>query len=132
MNREIYVSLPVKDVEKSREFFATLGFGFHSLFSNEDLVCMVVSEGIYVMHMTESSFQGFSQKEVADSVRTAEAIIAISVDSREAVDELATTAIKAGGRQVREPEDHGWMYGRSFEDLDGHVWEVFNIYGEAP
>jgi predicted lactoylglutathione lyase len=125
MSVKIFVNLPVTDLTKSIEFFAALGFAHNPQFTDENASCVVFSDTVYAMLVTEPFFKTFTTKEIADARTTTEAIVALSLDSREQVDELADKALAAGGGFVREPEDHGFMYGRSFEDLDGHVWNVF-------
>ncbi|HEV7333292.1 MAG TPA: VOC family protein [Flavisolibacter sp.] len=125
MATEIFVNLPVKDLQRSMDFFTQLGYTFNKQFTNEKAACMVISETIYVMLLTEPFFEGFIPgKEISDTTKTKEVLIALSADSKDAVNALADKAVAAGGKQFREPEDHGFMYSRSFEDLDGHVWEV--------
>ena len=126
MPRKIFVILPLRDLEKSMEFFGKLGFKFNPQFTDETATSMIVSDDIYVMLLTHEKFRTFiANKEIADSTKTTEALIALSFDSREEVDKLVDAAIAAGGKPFREPADHGFMYERSFEDLDGHVWEPF-------
>jgi predicted lactoylglutathione lyase len=125
MATSIFVNLPVKNLEKSKEFFSKLGYSFNQQFTDEKAACMVISETIYTMLLTEPFFKGFiPSREIADANKTKEVLIALSADSRQQVDDLINKVIAAGGKQFREPEDHGFMYARSFEDLDGHVWEV--------
>jgi predicted lactoylglutathione lyase len=125
MSTKIFVNLPVKDLEKSKEFFLKLGYSFNQQFTDEKAASLVISEHIYAMLITEPFFKTFiPNKEIADTAKTKEVLVALSTNSKEEVDELTNKAIAAGGRQFREPEDHGFMYARSFEDLDGHVWEV--------
>ena len=125
MATKIFVNLPVKDLQQSMQFFTQLGYSFNQQFTNEKAAAMVISEDIYAMLLTEPFFQGFIPgKSIADATTTKEVLIALSADSKEAVNELTEKAIAAGGRQFREPEDHGFMYSCSFEDLDGHVWEI--------
>ena len=126
MPRKIFVNLPIHDLKKSMEFFGKLGFKFNPQFTDETATSMIVSDDIYVMLLTHEKFRTFiANKEIADSTKTTEALIALSFDSREEVDKLVDAAIAAGGKPFREPADHGFMYERSFEDLDGHVWEPF-------
>ena len=107
------------------DFFSGLGYTFNQQFTDEKAACMVISETIYVMLLTEPFFKGFiPNKEVADTGKTKEVLVALSADSRQQVDDLVDKAIASGGKKLRAPEDHGFMYARSFEDLDGHVWEV--------
>lgn len=125
MATSIFVNLPVKDLEKSKQFFSKLGYTFNPQFTDQKAACMVISDTIYAMLLSEPFFKGFiPNKEIADTTKTKEVLTALSTDSRQQVDDMAEKAIAAGGKQFREPEDHGFMYARSFEDLDGHVWEV--------
>jgi len=125
MATSIFVNLPVKDLEKSKEFFTKLGYSFNQQFTDEKAASMVISETIYAMLITEAFFKTFiPKKEISDTSKTKEVLIALSTDSKQQVNELVNKAIAASGKQFRQPEDHGFMYARSFEDLDGHVWEV--------
>jgi uncharacterized protein len=125
MATQIFVNLPVKDLPRSTHFFTQLGYTVNKQFTNEKGACLVISETIYLMLLTEPFFKGFIPgKEIGDATRTKEVLIALSADNKEAVNTLTDNAIAAGGKAFREPEDHGFMYSRSFEDLDGHVWEV--------
>jgi len=125
MSTKIFVNLPVKNLNQTVDFFTSLGFKFDPRFTDENATCMIISEENYAMLLVEKYFKTFTSKEVIDAHKSTETIIALSADSRENVDELADKALQAGGKISRAPEDHGWMYGRSFEDLDGHIWEVF-------
>ena len=122
--RKIYVNIPVKDLKASVAFFTALGFEFDSRFSNEDATAMVIGDGNAVMLLDEEFFRTFTRKPVADAFSTTEAIISISADSREAVDEMVRKALQAGGKESLEPLEMPGMYGWSFQDLDGHLWEV--------
>ncbi|HLG09601.1 MAG TPA: VOC family protein [Gaiellaceae bacterium] len=124
MARKIFVNLGVKDLARSVEFFAKLGFSFDPRFTDESATCMIVSDEAYVMLLVESRFQDFTTKDLADPTTQTEAILAVSAESREQVDELADAALAAGGSPANDPMDHGFMYGRSFDDPDGHIWEV--------
>ena len=124
MARKIFVNLGVKDLARSVEFFAKLGFSFDPRFTDESATCMIVSDEAYVMLLVESRFQDFTKKDLADPTTQTEAILAVSAESREQVDELADAALAAGGSPANDPMDHGFMYGRSFDDPDGHMWEV--------
>lgn len=130
-SRLIFVNLPVKDVSASIGFFRALGFDFDEKFTGESCACMVVSEQAYVMLLAESRFADFTTKPVADARACTEAILCISAESREAVDAFADAALDAGASRANEPMDHGFMYGRSFHDLDGHLWEVAWMSAEA-
>lgn len=124
MATKIFVNLPVKDLQKSMNFFGSLGYKFNPQFTDEKAACMVISEDIYAMLLVEPFFQGFTPKTITDAHKSTEVLLALSADSRQAVDELVNKALAAGGTEVREPQDHGFMYARSFNDLDGHIWEV--------
>jgi hypothetical protein len=124
MKMKIFVNLPVKDLNKSVAFFTKLGFNSNPQFTDENATCMIVGEDIFIMLLVEK-FKSFTKKEVCDTSKNTEAIVALSVESREKVDQMMDKAIEAGGGEPREKLDHGWMYGRSFEDVDGHLWEVF-------
>lgn len=121
----MFLNLSVKDLNKTIEFFTKLGFTFNPQFTDKHATCMIVSETIYVMLLVEPFFQTFIKKQICDASKNTEAIIGISVDSRKEVDSLVNTAIQAGALEYREPQDHGWMYGRGFQDLNGHLWEFF-------
>ena len=124
MTRQIYVNLAVEQLDRSVEFFTTLGFEFDPRFTDETATCMIVSDDAYVMLLVESKFKEFTKKELVDASAQTEAILAVSAESRAAVDELGDAAIAAGGSPANDPMDYGFMYGRSFNDLDGHLWEV--------
>ena len=123
MATKIFVNLPVKDLNRSVEFFTKLGFTFNPQFTDESATCMVISDHIFVMLLVESRFKDFTKKEIADASKTTEVLIALDAASREEVDVMVKNAVAAGGSTYREPEDYGWMYGHSFADLDGHQWE---------
>lgn len=125
MSTKIFVNLPVKDLAVSMDFFAKLGFEFNPKFTNENAACMIVSEDIFAMLLVESFFQTFTTKEIADTTRVTEVLTALSVETREAVDEMVNVAVEAGAQEAREASDQGFMYSRSFEDPDGHIWEIF-------
>lgn len=125
MNRQIYVNLPIRNMERSKAFFGKLGFSFNPQFTNEQGACMVVADGsIYVMLLVESFFQTFTKKAVADAAKSTEVLVCLSCESRAEVDELVRKALAAGGKAPNAPQDHGFMYGHGFEDLDGHLWEL--------
>ena len=124
MATKIFVNLPVKDLNKSVEFFTQLGFKFNPQFTDDNATCMIVGEDIFVMLLVEKFFKTFTKKQIADATKSTEVLIALSADSRENVDKLADKAIEAGGTTYSDPQDQGWMYQRSFQDLDGHQWEL--------
>ncbi|MGX4585532.1 VOC family protein [Paenibacillus chitinolyticus] len=120
---KIFVNLPVKNLDKSVQFFAALGFEFNAQFTDEKATCMVVSDSIYVMLLVEDFFKTFTNKEIADTEKSAEVIIALSAESKEQVDEIVNNALRAGGSPLNDKVDHGFMYTWSFRDIDGHHWE---------
>ncbi|MFI6145589.1 glyoxalase [Streptomyces sp. NPDC051109] len=119
----IFVNLPVKDIEASKAFWGKLGYSFNPQFSDEKTGCLVISDTIFAMLMTEARFKDFATKEVADATKTTEVMLALSAESREQVDEVVGAALAAGATEPRPAQDLGFMYGRAFEDLEGHVWE---------
>jgi uncharacterized protein len=124
MEPKIFVNLPVKNLERSKEFFGKLGYQFDPRFTDQNAACLVVSEDIYAMLISEESFTRFTKKPIADATKTTEAIVALSTESRAKVDELVDKALAAGGKSYRGKDDYGWMYSRSFQDPDGHQWEI--------
>ena len=123
--RKIFVNLAVEDLGRSVDFFTQLGFSFDPRFTDETATSMVVSEEAYVMLLVESRFRDFTKKELVDSKTHTEAILSLSAESREEVDELVAKALGAGGSPANEPMDQaGFMYGHSFYDPDGHLWEI--------
>lgn len=125
MSRQIYVNLPVKDLNKSVAFFTRLGFKFNPQFTDENATCMIVGENIFVMLLVEKFFQSFTDKSICDATKNAEVMMALSCANRAEVDELIRKALAAGGTTPRPPQDLGFMYGHDFEDLDGHIWSPF-------
>jgi uncharacterized protein len=120
----IFVNLPVKDLDKTKSFWKDLGFGFNSQFTDENAACLVIGDNMYAMLLLEKFFKSFIKKEVADTSKVCEVITALSVESRAKVDKLVDHALKIGGKFYNDPSDHGWMYSKSFQDVDGHLWEV--------
>lgn len=129
---KVFLNLPVNNLEKSKKFFTALGYSINPEFTDDNAACVVISDSIYVMLLVKKFFKTFVKKEIADSSKQTEAIIALSATSKSQVDEMAKKAVAAGGKIYREPEDHGWMYGQSFEDLDGHLWEIFWMDSKRP
>jgi uncharacterized protein len=125
MSTQIFVNLPVKDLNKSVEFFTKLGYQFNPKFTDENATCMIVAENIFVMLLVEEFFKTFAPKEICDTTKSVEVLVALSFESRAAVDEMVRKAIAAGGTTYKEPQDHGFMYQHGFQDLDGHIWEIF-------
>jgi uncharacterized protein len=124
MATQIYVNLPVKDLNRTVEFFTALGFSFNPDFTDENATCMIINDDAFVMLLVEGFFKTFTSKSIADATNTTEAIMAFSVDSREAVDQTIRKALTAGGTPSQEAQDYGFMYSHSFQDPDGHLWEV--------
>jgi predicted lactoylglutathione lyase len=127
---KIFVNLPVQDLERSVKFFTALGFSFNPQFTDETATCMIVADDIFVMLLTRQKFASFTPKPVADAHATTEVLVALSVDSREAVDAMVAKAVAAGGATYNEPQDHGFMYAHGFQDLDGHIWELVFMAGQ--
>jgi predicted lactoylglutathione lyase len=125
MISKIFVNLPVKDLDKSMAFFMAIGFSFNPQFTDKTAACMVMGDDIYAMLLTHPKIRQFTKKEIADSHKTTEVLTALAVESKAKVHELADKAIKAGATEPRPPQDYGFMFARSFEDPDGHIWEVF-------
>lgn len=131
MVSNIFVNLPVKDLEKTKEFFIKLGFTFNEKFTDKTAAAMVIGENIYAMLLTEEKFKGFTRKELVDAHKSTEVLVALSVENKEKVNEMTEKALAAGGNEPRPVYDYGFMFGRCFEDLDGHIWEVFWMDPEA-
>lgn len=127
MARQIFVNLPVKSLDRSVAFFTKLGFTFNPEYTNERATCMVVDENIFVMLLVEDFFSTFTPKVICDATKSTEVIVCLSAESRERLDEMVVTAVKAGAAAPRPPVDHGFMYQHGFEDLDGHLWELVHM-----
>ncbi len=125
MNKQIFVNLPVKDLERSKTFFAALGFGFNEQFTDQNAACMVIApDTIYAMLLVEDFFKTFTGKAIVNAHEATEVLNCLSCESQEEVDSTVAKALAAGGKAPRAPVDHGFMYAHSFEDLDGHIWEL--------
>ena len=124
MATQIFVNLPVKDLQKSVAFFTSLGYRFDPKFTDENATSMIVGENIFVMLLVESFFKTFTDKALVDARKSTEVLVCISADSRDAVDALIAKAVAAGATTPRKPQDHGFMYAHGYEDLDGHLWET--------
>ncbi|WP_406495743.1 VOC family protein [Streptomyces sp. NBC_01604] len=120
----IFVNLAVNDLDASKKFFTELGYSINAQFSDDNAASVVISDTIVAMLLTKPFYSTFTKKEIVDAAKSSEVLIALSAESREKVDELVDKALAAGGSPAGEPQDHGFMYGRSFDDLDGHTWEV--------
>jgi uncharacterized protein len=127
VSTKIFVNLPVKNLEKSMDFFKALGFSFNPQFTDETAASMIISDDIYAMLLTHQKFKEFTRKEIADATKTTEVLIALSMESRDKVDSFVDKALSSGATKAREPADHGFMFERSFNDLDGHIWEIFHM-----
>ena len=128
MATQIFVNLPVRNLNKSIEFFTQLGYTFNPQFTDETATCMIVSNDIFVMLLNEAKFKMFTPKPICDATLSTEVLICLSCESRAEVDEMVKKAVAAGGTTYNEPQDHGFMYAHGYQDLDGHIWEL--IYME--
>jgi predicted lactoylglutathione lyase len=131
MATQIFVNLPVKDLDRSVDFFTRLGYRFDPKFTDRNATCMIVSDQIYVMLLVEDFFKTFTGKAICDTGSSTEVILALSMDSRAAVDDMVSKAVAAGAHTPNEPKDYGFMYQHGYQDLDGHLWEVFYMQPEA-
>jgi hypothetical protein len=127
MNTKIFINLPVADLPKSRGFFKALGFSFNEEFCDDSAACVVISEHIYTMLLTHAKFREFTSKPICDAKQSTEVLLCLSCDSREQVDDLVHKAIASGGSTYAEPKDYGFMYQHSFQDPDGHQWELIHM-----
>lgn len=125
MPKQIFINLAVKDLNRSVEFFTKLGYTFNQQFTDETATCMVISDTIFVMLLTEPKFKSFIKTQLADAAKTTEVLLALNQDNRAEVDKHVDMAIANGATEAWPPTDHGFMYTRSYHDLDGHIWEIF-------
>lgn len=121
----IFINLPVRDLQVSIAFYTRLGFTFNPQFTDATGTCMIVSDTIFVMLLTHDKFKSFTPNPICDAKTHTEVLLAMPRDSREAVDSMVRDAVAAGGTIYNQPQDHGFMYGHGFQDLDGHIWEMF-------
>jgi predicted lactoylglutathione lyase len=124
MATKIFVNLPVKSLKNSVGFFTQLGFSFNPQFTDETATCMIVSDDIFVMLLTEEKFKTFTPKQICDAKKYTEVLVCLSCESRDKVDDMVLKAVAAGGTTYKEARDHGFMYEHGFQDLDGHIWEL--------
>ena len=124
MHKQIFVNLAVNDLSRSRAFFESLGMRIDPKFTNDQAACVVVGENIYAMLLVKDFFKTFTSKPLSDASKQTEVLVCLSCENRSEVDALVAKALVAGGKAPRAPQDHGWMYGHGFEDLDGHIWEL--------
>jgi len=129
--RMIFVNLPVKNIETSKAFFTALGFSFNPEYSDERTLCMIVEKNIFVMLLQEERFRDFINGEIADANRGTEVLTCLSASSRQEIDSMLKTALSCGGREWKPVQDHGFMYAASFQDPDGHVWELVYMTEQA-
>ncbi len=122
MESKIFINLPVKDISRSMEFFRAIGYSFDERFCDKSSACLVISDTIYAMLLTEDKMKEVMPQDVVDAVKSSKAVNAVAVESKEKVNEIAEKAKKAGSPVVRDPEDYGFMFHRSFNDPDGHFW----------
>jgi predicted lactoylglutathione lyase len=125
MASQIFLNLPVKNLDASVAFFTKMGYTFNAQFTDANATCMIVNEHIYVMLLVKPFFKSFITKKIADATKTAQMIVALSFESKDDVNDMVNKAIAAGAVESRDPIDHGFMYNRAFNDLDGHIWEMF-------
>lgn len=125
MTKAIFVNLPVRDLSKSIDFFKKMGFAFNPQFTDENATCMIIGENIFAMLLVEKFFKTFTKKDICDTAKDTEVIVALAAESMEKVDQLMVKALEAGASEPRPAQDHGWMYNRNFQDIDGHLWEIF-------
>ena len=123
MSTKIFVNLPVKDLSRSIDFFTKLGYAFNPQFTDENATCMIISEDIFVMLLTETFFTTFTKQPISDAKKSTEVIVCLSAESKELVDQMISNAVAAGATTPNEKQDQGFMYGHGFQDLDGHLWE---------
>jgi predicted lactoylglutathione lyase len=131
VSTNIFVNLPVKDLGKSMDFFKKFGFGFNAQFTDHTAACMIVSDNAYVMLLTQAKFKEFAPKAISDATKSTEVLVALACENRGKVDEQVGKAVAAGGSTYSKPKDYGFMYGHGFQDLDGHVWELFYMDARA-
>lgn len=124
MATKIFVNLPVKDLNRSIGFFTALGFRFNPQFTDESATCMIIGDDIFVMLLVEARFRDFTPKPVADATKTTEVLVCLNLDSKAGVDAMVDAALRSGASKNRDLMDYGFMYGRSFNDPDGHIWEI--------
>ena len=125
MAAQIFVNLHVKDLEKSKKFYTAIGFTINPQFTDDTAACVVISDTIFIMLITHAKFREFTPKEISDAHKTTEMLNALSAESKDQVNAMVDKAIQSGGGMAGQPQDHGFMFSRSFNDPDGHIWEVF-------
>lgn len=132
MRTRIFINLPVADLPRSLAFFKALGYAHNPQFTDDTAACIVISEEIHVMALTHSKFREFTPKQICDSATATEVLLCLSCESRADLDEIVAKAVAAGGSTYAEPKDYGFMYQHSFQDPDGHLWELIHLVCEPP
>ncbi|MBV6320357.1 VOC family protein [Duganella violaceipulchra] len=132
MATNIFVNLPVRDLAASVKFFTHLGYSFNQQYTDDGATCMIVAENIFVMLLVEERFKSFTPKPICDARTSTEVLVCLQVESREQVTSMVNQAIEAGGSAYKEPQDHGFMYGHGYQDLDGHLWEIIYMDTAPP
>jgi uncharacterized protein len=132
MHQQIFVNLPIADMVRSQAFFKALGYSFNPEFTNDKGASLVLGDNLFAMLLVHDFFKTFIDKPMADAHKSTAVLVCLSCDSREQVDSLVAKAVAAGGKALRQPQDHGFMYGHGFEDLDGHLWELVHMSGLPP
>jgi uncharacterized protein len=132
VHKQIFVNLPIANMSRSKAFFTALGYAFNPDFTNEQGAALVLGDNLYAMLLVRDFFKTFIDKPVADAHESTEVLVCLSCDKREQVDALVAKALAAGGKAPRPAQDHGFMYSHSFEDLDGHIWELVHMSGMPP
>jgi hypothetical protein len=127
MATKIFVNLPVKDLKRSVGFFGKLGYKVNPQFTDETAACLVISDDISVMLLTQAKFKEFTPKEICDATKSTEVLVCLSCESRAQVNDMVSTAVASGGTTYAEPKDYGFMYQYGFQDLDGHIWELIHM-----
>ncbi|HEX7934024.1 MAG TPA: VOC family protein [Paraburkholderia sp.] len=124
MHKQIFVNLAVDNLERSKAFFSALGLSFDPRFTNEQAASLILGDNLYAMLLVKDFFKSFTHKSLCDPKESTEVLVCLSCESRAEVDALVAKALAAGGTAPRAPQDHGFMYGHGFEDIDGHIWEL--------
>ena len=132
MHSQIFVNLPVKDLNRSVDFFTKLGYKFNPQFTDENATCMILGDNLFAMLLVEKFFASFTSKAIADTSKFNEVLTCLSCDSKQEVDDLVSKARAAGAKVPRQAQDHGFMYSHGYEDLDGHTWELVHMTGMPP
>jgi len=132
MATKIFVNLPVRDLNRSIGFFGKLGYRFDPRYTDDTATCMIISDTIFVMLLTEAKFATFTPKPVCDATKSTEVLVCTTCESRDEVDETVRKAVAAGGSVYSPPQDYGFMYSHGYQDPDGHIWELIHMASEEP